>query len=353
MKSFFPKFLHQKRTEASAPRIRLSLARFRHLLRKYGQAIALCADAADKESGQYIFDNAYIMALVDRAFEMIEGMSYDLHALTGQQNADLCEVVEAIRCRTAELVKAGSAPSQAAGNEEEPEYRLLRNVREILGRPDYPKASFQGDSTSTTLFGVVQSIERAAGDWIVELTRSLGFPRPMTTSVVDLVSGLAASSRSFPLAESSSAGSVPTREFLTSFFSPAFWKDGAPGSAGPQSAGLVAYQLEESMNSVIFHSGGYDLFDVYLSCAPEANYIYCRFPPGPEISFAEGILTRLGFFVSSAGRELTGWIASQPLTETIAKLKMVAKMAAWLLRPPAIAVMPTEEDLARFLGMHD
>ena len=361
MKSLISRFLPKTRTEASARHIRLCLARFRHLLREYGRIIALCADAADKQSGQYIFDKAYIVALIDRASEAIEGMVYDLNALAGERYLRLYEDVETIRRRTAELFKAGSALSLAAENEEEPEYRLLRIVREILCRPEGTAPPLREGLEGPNFFGVLQFVLQAASDSIVE--SMMLFPRhlaeapsgasfPIGTSIVDLTNMLAESSVSLPNIQSLPSDSVPTREFLTAFFSPSIWKDNFPVLAGPKSTNLVGYPLEESMNTAIMHDGAYDLFDAFLGCAPEANYIYCRFPSGPGPSLAERILTRLGFFVARTEHGLTGWIASQPLSETVTKLKMIAKLSAFLLQPSSETVKQTEEDLIRLIGMH-
>jgi hypothetical protein len=257
MKSLISRFLSRKRTEAPVQHMRLCLARFRHLLRLYGQIIALCADAADKQSGQYVFDKAYVISLIDRAFEAIEGMIYDLNALAGQRYLGLYENAEAIRSETTEMVKSESAAFPASGEHEEIEYRLLRKVGEALSRPDGPAiTSFLGMSR----FAVI-----AAGDSIVELTKSLNFPRqptdassgglfPFDASIVDLIGIPGEAGRSVPRSRPSSTVSTPAREFLAGFFSPAVWKDTAPGSAVRSSANLVVYQLEESMSAVIASS---------------------------------------------------------------------------------------------------
>jgi hypothetical protein len=360
MKSLISRFLPNKRKGVPAQHIRLCLARFRHLLHQYGQITALCTDAADKQSGQYVFDNAYPMALIDRAFEAIEGMIYDLNALAGQGYLGLYQDVEAIRREAGELFRMGYAPSPAAANDEEPEYRLLRKVRELLCRPECRAASLKEGPAMSSFFGVVQLTLQAAGDSIVGLTRSSEFPPlaeapfgasfPICTSIVDLVSMLGESNTSFPRNQPIFEDSVPAREFLSAFFSPSIWKDNC--SIPRQSASLVSCQLEESMNTVIVHGGGYDLFDVFLSHASEANCIYCRFPRVPAPSLVEGILTRLGFFVTSTERGLTGRIAAQSLSETTTKLKMIAKLSAFLLQPSSVAVKHTEEDVFRFIGMH-
>jgi hypothetical protein len=362
MKSLISRFLAPKKIDESAQQIRLCLARFQHLLRQYGQIVALCADAEDKQSGQYIFDNAYTIAMIDRAFEAAEAMIYDLNALTDQRYLGLYENVEAIRHETTNLFKVDSAPPPVTGNEEEPEYRLLRNVRKALCRPEGPVTLAESLSGISGFFGVLLFILQSAGESMAHLTQSMQFPRSpagtpsgalsaVSTSVVDLLSLLGGSRVSLPESQSISADSVPTREFLAAFFSPSIWENDPPGTAVPPAANLVACQLEEAMQTVIVHGGGYDLFNVFLGWPPESNYIYCRFPRGPASALAEGVLAKLGFVVSSTERWLNGWTASEPVNETTTKLQMVAKLSAFLLRSSSMPVTQIEEDVNRFIGM--
>jgi len=363
MNSLISKLLPKKRTNASAQRIRLYLARFHHLLRQYGQIIALCEDAADKQSGQYIFDKAYIVALADRAFEAAEGMAYDLNALSGEQYLNLYKKVETIRQRTAELLKAESSPSLAANNEEELEYRVLRKVRETLCPSKAAAPSMGEELTDPNFFGVLQSVLQAAGDTIVRMVRSSALPHPSTeissgmpfpidTCMVDLMNIPAVSGSLSSQAPYHCTDSLGSHEFLTAFFSPEIWRADFSFSTDRQSTSLLGCHLAESMHVTIVHNGGYDLFDIFLGRTTARNFIYCRFPHGPAHTLAGGILERLGFFVTSMEPELTGWIASQPLDETISKLKMTAKLSAFLLQPSSMAAKQTEEDMIHLLGMH-
>jgi hypothetical protein len=326
--------------------------------------VALCADAAEKQSGEYILDRAYVLSLSDKAIETAQAMIYDLNVLTGDRYAGLYDAAESIRHRATALFKEASTSLSSQGEKEEPEYRLLRNMREMLfaeksmARPDE-------DSSRVGLFGVVQSVQKAAGDSLAALMRSsAAFPfsaethgsaiPEIKTSVMDLMKGLSGSDGSSLLSDPFSIDSAPTREFLTAFFSPEFWKGRSHDPADPDSAVLVACGLEESMNAEIFQGEGYRLFDAFLSCAPEANYIYCRLRSDAKASVAAGILEKLGFFVSSTQDELTGWISSQPLNETAAKLKATAKMAAFLLQSRSESSgSRVEEDVNRFIRMID
>jgi hypothetical protein len=56
--------------------------------------------------------------------------------------------------------------------------------------------------------------------------------------------------------------------------------------------------------------------------------------------------------VSGTHHELTGWIASQPLDETMAKLKAVGKMAGFLLLSSSVGLgSRAEDDVDRFFQM--
>jgi hypothetical protein len=354
MKSLFSRFLQKKRGGPSAQQVRLRLARFRHLLRLYGQLVALCSDAADKQSGQYILDKAYILALIDRAFEIARRMVYDHGALTGQPSTGLDGLVDAIGARKAELFRLGT--SLAIAGHEEYEYCLLREVRELVCATGNSMVQWIEKPATPDLLGMALSIQRDACDFVAGSVQTFSPAEhdtnsvyPIRTSFVDLMAGLSGSNPSLLRTASDPTDSVPTGEFLKSFFSSPIWSHIYSDSSDSTVPSIVTLELEESMHAIAFHRSGYDLFDVLLSCAPEANYFYCRFPSAPEPRLKEGVLRRLGFFVQCTENEITGWIGAQPLVETTLRLKAVAKMAAFLLQPSQAAARQTESEIDRFL----
>jgi hypothetical protein len=365
--SWFLKALRKESKAELAKQVRLRLVRFRRLLRQYGRMIALSADAAEKQSGEFILDKAYILTLSDKAFETIEGMIYDLNVLTGQQYLRFYDAVGAFREKTATLIKAGShAPSSAPEEREEPEYRLLREMREMLFQTNSLAGPSNKQSFGSSLFDIAESAQEAAADCLAQLTRSLGSTHPpaavhgidllpVRTSVVDLMNSLAGRKELLQIPDPLSIDSAPTREFLTAFFAPEIWKNGSRDPAAVKSASLVAVGLEDSMHATVFHQEGYDLLDAYLSGAPNSNYIYCRFASGSGFSAAAEILARLGFWVSKTRHGITGWLASQPPGEAVAKLAAIGKMAAFFLRPsPAgIQSVDAENNINRFNRMQD
>ncbi len=364
MISRFSKLLRKESSTGPAQQVRLRLARFRHLLRQYGRMIALASDAAEKQSGEFILDKAYILALGDRAFETTEGIVYDLNVLTSQRHLEFYDAVDLLRAKTTMLIKMWlSASSSAPNGSEEPEYRLLGNIREMLFQANSPVIPSNKRSSDCTLFDIAESAQEEAADALADLTRSLNRAYsppnaparllPIRATVIDLMHSLAGSKEPSGIPDPLSADSAPTKEFLAAFFARQLWSDRFYDPAALESACLVAFGLEDSMNAAIFHQGGYYLLDAYLSCTADSNYIYCRFPPGNEPSAAAGILARLGFSVSKMRPGATGWFALQPLDVTIVKLEAIGKMAAFLLQLSITGMQPdgVEDAVNRFFQM--
>ncbi len=365
MISRFSKLLRKESSTGPAQQARLRLARFRHLLRQYGRMIALASDAAEKQSGEFILDKAYILALGDKAFETTEGIIYDLNVLTSQRHLEFYDAVDLLRAKTTMLIKTWlSASSSAPNGSEEPEYRLLENMREMLFQANSPVIPSNKRSSDRTLFDIAESAQEVAADTLADLTRSLNPAYsasnvhaarllPIRATVIDLMHSLAGSKEPSEIPDPLSADSAPTKEFLAAFFARQFWSDRFCDPAALESACLVVFGLEDSMNATIFHQGGYYLFDAYLSCTADSNYIYCRFPSGNELSAAAGILARLGFSVSKMRPGVTGWFALQPLDVTTVKLEAIGKMAAFLLQLSITGMQPDgiEDAVNRFFQM--
>jgi hypothetical protein len=375
MTSWFSRFLQKEPNAEPAQRIRLCTARFRHLLRQYGQMIRLCEDAAEKQGGEYILDKQYIVALSDRAFETTEGILYDLNVLTDQAFIERYPFIEALHERTMALIASGPALRPPAPEEtEESEYQLLREVREALFRSDNSDVLQDKGPAVPTLSGIVQSAQEAAGDSLTGIARSLGSPRsattvhgndflPIPTAAVNLMSCLSASSNPLQTCDAVSVNSFPLGEFLSSFSRPEFWSDISHNLTASESARLVAIALEDSISVTIFHKEEFILVDAYVSCAPDLNYIYCRFSIGLQSgvdSFpfsipAAEIFARLGFSVARTRRGVTGWSALQPRMETTSKLRAIGRMAAYLFPSASADIQSgkTEKSATRFFQIHD
>jgi phosphohistidine swiveling domain-containing protein len=64
------------------------VARFRHLLNRYGAFLDVSTDAAEKQAGDYVFDRHYIVTVVDAIGEAAEAMLFDLSVLVGARDLD-------------------------------------------------------------------------------------------------------------------------------------------------------------------------------------------------------------------------------------------------------------------------
>ncbi|MBI4700629.1 MAG: pyruvate, water dikinase [Deltaproteobacteria bacterium] len=76
---------------------KLLFARFRQLLDHNTSVLQLFADAADKQSGEYVFDRAYVASLASGVFDLVGKIVYDLNSIADQKYAALYEVVDRLR----------------------------------------------------------------------------------------------------------------------------------------------------------------------------------------------------------------------------------------------------------------
>lgn len=371
MASWFSRFLRKRPSAEPAQRIRIRTARFRHLLDRYGRFIRTGEDADEKQSGDYILDKQYVVALSDQAFETVEGIVYDLNVLTSQQHVELYEVIEAFREQAklllGERTSAGS-PAQEEG--EEPEYRLLREIRKVLFQTNGDAAPQCGGVSNSIRYKVVEFAQEAAGDALVELVRSLGsslFPLiaqngsllPIRMAVVDLLNHLAGANDLSRACDPLAITSAPWREFLSAFSIPEFWKDQPCGTEAPDLGSIVAIALEDSLNVTILRQEGFDLVDAHLSSAADSNHLYCRIASnvgaagGCDRSILAGeIMTRLGFSVAKTAHGVTGWSGSQPVGDAAMRFRAIARMAAYLFQHSSSAIR-LEDNISRFFEFHD
>ena len=75
-----------KSSEAEGVRlVKLRTVRFRHLLRHYGKLLDLQADAAEKQTGEYVLDKQYILSMAEILFEVADTVVFDLNVMTNQR----------------------------------------------------------------------------------------------------------------------------------------------------------------------------------------------------------------------------------------------------------------------------
>ncbi len=336
--------------------------------------IRLREDATEKQAGEYILDKQYIVALSDKAFETTEKILYDLNILTDQDFVELYSDVEDLHHRILSLLATKPSPHPSeAEDAEEPEYKLLRAVRETLFHSADSDLQDR-ESTAPTLYSIVQKAQEAAGDSLARLARTLGPPQStiavvgnsnasIQALVVDLMHCLSAPNKPLQICDPASVNSSPMSEFLSSFSKQESLGNLPENPAASESARLAAIVLEDSISTAIFHKEGFILVDAYVSCVADLNYVYCRFSSSLESerdSFvfstpAAEIFARLGFSVARTRRGVTGWNASQSLRETSSKLRAIGRMAAYLFPPASAGIQPGEKgkSVSHFFQIQD
>ena len=76
---------------------KLLFARFRQILDNNTKVLQIFADAAEKQSGEYVFDRTYVVAIVNQLFDLASKIVYDLNSIAGQKYASLYAIVDQLR----------------------------------------------------------------------------------------------------------------------------------------------------------------------------------------------------------------------------------------------------------------
>ncbi len=76
---------------------KLLFARFRQLLDNNTRVLQIFADAAEKQSGEYVFDRTYVEGVVSELFELGNKIVYDLNSITDQRFAGLYPLLDQLR----------------------------------------------------------------------------------------------------------------------------------------------------------------------------------------------------------------------------------------------------------------
>jgi hypothetical protein len=374
-----PGFLRGRSDAGAAHRLGLRAIRFRHLVRQYGRMLELIDDAAEKQAGEYILDAQYIVALIDRAFEVADAVAYDLNMLVDQRHVAFHEALEALHDRARALVAARSAApppeappdpgrerrngsddghdpakqtlGHAASGGDEPEYRLLAAVRRELFEPGglAPGPGEDPDLHECSLRAVVQFAADAAGDALARQVRAAAssggrlaargtdVPPVAVTIVSQHDSG--DSEKLAGAVDAASTGPGPLGEFLPAFLGGGPREIGRiDGAPGVEPASLRAIVSEEAAQIAVFQGEGFDLVNAYLSAAAASNHVYWRLAGSPtsgRMALASRILGRLGFLVATSAGGVTGWMPSRPMGETAARLRDVGRAVSYLRRAPS------------------
>lgn len=249
--------------------------------------------------------------------------------------------------------------------EEEPEYRLLRSVRQIA----FPStlASGQKEKTSNgcrTVHDLVSLARSLASDALGALLAGQG---PSAGAVVALPEASWCDVRMFRLEDPLSrdgGGAIPLSGVSSrplSAFLEGLSSEKGEGGESPERmppCALKAAATDEHTLAVVTSPGGIDLLDATAGEGRETNAIYGRFVPrGPDDpgevrgAFVAGVLSRLDFTTTLTDRDVTGWIRGLPGAETHERLRVLGRLETRLTRlsPGSWKAVQIENDVDAFI----
>jgi hypothetical protein len=104
------------------------LLRFRRLVERHGEVLDLFADLKEKQAGDYILDRQYIEANLDRAYEGVRQVLYDMHVLSDSESGEGYDQLDGLRSVSEKILREASEhPDEKGGlnGEEEPDWETL------------------------------------------------------------------------------------------------------------------------------------------------------------------------------------------------------------------------------------
>jgi hypothetical protein len=109
-----------QRRSPSPIAIERKIIRFRRLVEQHGEILDLFADLKDKQSGEYILDRQYIEARLDRAYEGVRRILYDMQVLSDENRAEVYDQLDRLRSVSEKILRdAQKEPDQQTGSPEE------------------------------------------------------------------------------------------------------------------------------------------------------------------------------------------------------------------------------------------
>ena len=157
--------------------------RFRRVVEQHGEVLDLFADLKDKQSGDYILDRQYIEARLDRAYEGVRRILYDMHVLSDSESGEGYDQLDSLRSISEKILREapeGLAENQGEPGDEAPDWETmaLQALFEDLTRaPSYGSGTRAGAGTEPA---VPQSLVEWAGwahmkaaEWITDNLRSV------------------------------------------------------------------------------------------------------------------------------------------------------------------------------------
>jgi pyruvate,water dikinase len=226
--------------------------------------------------------------------------------------------------------------------EEEPEYRLLRKLRQSM----FQLTQIEGSDREFNLqdcksiHDLVHLASELAGDALVELASSrdsvntykeIPIGIPVSLRVIDVGDGLVQQDSDTGL-DLEKVRSLPLLTFISGL------EDVAQGLRSSLHSPIFATIKEEHAIIIMPNSGRPDIVDSSLGESKESNHIYCRFASGIGESESAGtrgsltreILSRLNFAVAQTPRTSSAWISGLPLAEMKDRLAILGRLSAFL-----------------------
>ena len=232
------------------------------------------------------------------------------------------------------------------GAGEEPEYRLLRDLRRAVLHlsPAHGSESASDPHRCHTLHDLVHTAHLLAGDALAEILFAvpptngsavdLGLPATLAGHVLDLGDGLAARTTDFSTHRPTGARADALQFFLAGLRT-GFERSGSMVGSGPPTEAMVALAKDQHAVIACRHATGIDVIDAMVSESPDYNHVYCRFAGNlagvPREAVAEQVLARQKFATNRTAGATTGWIAGLSHAETAAQLTTVGHLYAYLL----------------------
>lgn len=182
-----------RRRSTSPTAIDRKVIRFRRLVEQHAEILELFADLKEKRSGEYILDRQYIEAGLDRAYEGVRRMLYDMHVLSDSISVRGYEELDRLRAVSEKILReARAAPHRqhSPADDEEPDWETvaLHALYQDLAR--VPVYGTEGELFPDAGLPAPQSLAEWAGwghlkaaQWVTEHLPRLS-PSPIATLTV-------------------------------------------------------------------------------------------------------------------------------------------------------------------------
>jgi len=244
--------------------------------------------------------------------------------------------------------------AERVGSDEEPEYRLLRELRRTV----FPltsateRQSAPGAAGCRTVHDLVYLAQHLAADVVVALLSAAPVNAGAATEIdggaagrvrlVDLGGALDLTAADAAAPSIAALRSTPLRALLAGFVASSGPAE-HPIAAPDLDASLLAAARKDQACILVRGSGATALIDAQLIDDPEANHVYCQFwsSDGAGDGSAARVpawsepLARHKFAIAEVAGGATAWIDGRSATETSALLQELGSMCARLVRPAA------------------